>query len=213
MVTSTSLFNKEKILLDPENPLYNTPESLYYGDVQTGTWFKDANRNTLTLPNHSMLPFYHFIDALSVNKHDTLTVEAVSTYCLWFNQKYRNRSSAWWVQDFVQDQKLFHDKKYISGIIRLKISHMFKEMKDIRDSGGMSLTLDFGMYCKNKVIYILVIQFIIGDCKDNNVLCGRECSNSLNMNGLCRDSDIHPLDRDNIFIGKETHVNILLRKI
>lgn len=47
-------------------------------------------------------------------------------------------------------------------------------MKKICDNGGMKLTLDFGNNKKHDVILIHVIQFIIGHCKGNDLLCGRK---------------------------------------
>ena len=76
-------------------------------------------------------------------------------------------------------------------------------MKLIRDNGGIRLTLDFGEKRIHDVIAIPVIQFIIGDCKGNDLLCGRKGGHSLNMSGLCRDCDIKPADGDNTCIGQE----------
>ena len=76
-------------------------------------------------------------------------------------------------------------------------------MKDIRDSGGIAMTLDFGPSLKHNVIAIPVIQFIIGDCKGNDLLCGRKGGHSLLMNGLCRDCNINPKYADDTCIGKE----------
>jgi hypothetical protein len=46
------------------------------------------------------MPFAHFIDGLNCDKFGKLTVEAVLTTCLWFKQKVRNRSEAWWHHGF-----------------------------------------------------------------------------------------------------------------
>ena len=46
-------------------------------------------------------------------------------------------------------------------------------MKNICDSGGIRLSLDFGNTQKNDVIAIIVFQFIISDYKYNNILYGR----------------------------------------
>ena len=54
------------------------------------------------------------------------------------------------------------------------MAKIFEEMKHIRDSCGIKLTLDFGKYGTHKVIAIPVIQYIIGDCKGNDTLCGRK---------------------------------------
>ena len=51
---------------------------------------------------------------------------------------------------------------------------IFKEMKDIRDQGGIKLTLDFGEWLKHDVVAIPVIQFVIGDCKGKDLLCERK---------------------------------------
>ena len=65
-------------------------------------------RNELTLPNHILMPFFHFIDGLSVDKYGKLTANIVLICCLWFNRRAHNRSSTW-VQNFAQDQKLLRD--------------------------------------------------------------------------------------------------------
>ena len=208
MVLNKSLFNPSNILLDPNNPCSPPSDSLYYGEVNSGTWMKSAIAKECSLPNHILMPFCHFIDGLKVDKYGKLTVEAVLTCCLWFNKKARNRSSTWWVQGFVQDQKLFRDQKnYIRNEkaqdYHDMIGYIYSEMKQIRESGGIRLILDFGGNRTYDVIAIPVIQFIIGDCKGNDLLCGRKGGHSLNMNGLCRDCDIKPDDGDNTCIGQE----------
>ena len=80
------------------------------------------------------------------------------------------------------------------------MAKIFEEMKHIRDSGGIKLTLDFGNYGTHEVIAIPVIQYIIGDCKGNDTLCGRKGGHSLSMKGLCRDCNIAPQYGDNTCI-------------
>ena len=128
--------------------------------------------------------------------------------CLWFNRKARNRSSTWFVQGFIEDQNLFRDQDCYVRNEKAQDYHdmlrcIYKEMKDIRDSGGIEMTLDFGPLLKHNVIAIPVIQFIIGDCKGNDLLCGRKGGHSLLMNGLCRDCNIHPKYADDTCIEKE----------
>ena len=130
------------------------------------------------------------------------------TCCLWFNRKARNRSSTWWVQGFIEDQTLFRDQDCYVRNEKAQDYHdmltcIFKEMKDIRDQGGIKMTLDFGESLKHDVVAIPVIQFIIGDCKGNDLLCGRKGGHSLLMNGLCRDCNIEPKFGDDTCIGKE----------
>ena len=70
-------------------------------------------------------------------------------------------------------------------------------------SGGIMLTLNFGVNRIHKVITIYVIQFIIRMYKDNNLACGRMGGYSLNVKVLYCDCDIHPSDSDNLYIGTE----------
>ena len=64
------------------------------------------------------------------------------------------------------------------------------------------LHLNFGDDQIYEVIAIPVIQFIIGDCKGNDMLCGRMGGHTLQMKDLCRDCDISPNDGDDLCIGK-----------
>ena len=207
MVTNKSLFHPGNLLLDPKNPCGDQPDDGSYGDVNTGTWYKAAKKHECTLPNQILMPFCHFIDGLSVDKYGKLTVEAVLTCCLWYNRKARNRSSSWWVHGFVEDQGTFRDQQSYSKEQKLQdyhdmMSKIYLEMKQIRDCGGIKLTLNFGIHGNHTVIAVPVIQFIIGDCKGNDILCGRKGGHSLLMPGLCRDCNIHPSEGDNTCINK-----------
>ena len=81
------------------------------------------------------------------------------------------------------------------------LSSTFQEMHHIRPSGGIRLTLDFVENLIYRVTAIPVIQFIIGDFKGNDMLCGRMSGYTLQMKGLCRDCDISPNDGDDLCIG------------
>ena len=208
IVTNRSLFCSDNLLLDPDNPCAPPPETNYYGEVNTGTWYKQAIQNECKKPNHILMPFCHFIDGLKIDKYGKLSVEAVLTCCLWFNRKARNRSSTWFVQGFVQDQTLFHSQSTYVRDDKAQdyhdmMSKIFQEMKEIRDNGGMKLSLDFGNGKTHEVIAMPVIQFIIGDCKGNDLLCGRKGGHHIDMKGLCRDCNISPNDGDNVCLNKE----------
>ncbi len=68
----------------------------------------------------------------------------------------------------MEDYKLFRDQKNYVRNDKLQdyhdtMSHIFKEMKYIRDSGGLKHTLDFVEHGIHDGIAVPVIQFIIGD--------------------------------------------------
>ena len=52
MVLNKSLFNPSNLLLDPDNPCALPSESLYVGEVNSGSWIKEAIAEECTLPNH-----------------------------------------------------------------------------------------------------------------------------------------------------------------
>ena len=80
---------------------------------------------------------------------------------------------------------------------------IFKDMKDIRDKWGVYMTLDFEENMKLDVITIPFIQFIIGDCKYNDLLCGCKGGRWLLINGLYRDYDTIPSDDDTTCVERE----------
>ena len=206
-VTDKSLFQPSNLLLDPDNPCkrVSNPSEIIC-DVNDGSWFVDSQKNELTKEDQILMPFSFFIDGLKVDKFGKLTMEAVLGCCLWFNKKARNRSSTWFVLGFVQDQKLFRDQdNYIrdekAQDYHDMLAHIFQEMRLMREKGGIRLTLDFGQNRIHVVTAIPVIQFIVGDCKGNDLLCGRMGGHNIEMGGLCRDCDVSPSNGDLISDG------------
>ena len=63
-------------------------------------------------------------------------------------------------------------------------------------------TLNFVIHGKHDVIAIPAIHYIIGDCKGNDMLCGRKGGHSSQMQDLCRDCNTHPSKGDNTCINK-----------
>ena len=54
------------------------------------------------------------------------------------------------------------------------MAYIFKEMKNIRDRGGIHLTLEFDTNQKHDVILLPDIQFIIGDRTYNDIIYGKK---------------------------------------
>ena len=178
MVTNKLLFHAGNILLDPDRPCELPKDTTFYGDVNSGSWRKNTIAKECTDPQHIHTTCCRFINGLAVDKYGNINVEAVLTCCLWFNRKARNRSSTWWAQGFVEDQTLFRDqniyvKTHCVQDYHKMLSRIFQEMHHIRQSSGIRLKLDFEETQIHQVIAIPVIQFIIGGCKGNDMLCGR----------------------------------------
>ena len=79
MVADRSFFHPQNLLLDTDDPLPDPSKSGYYGEVNTGKWFKEAKHNKCTQPTHILMPFCHFIDGLSADESGKLTIEAALT--------------------------------------------------------------------------------------------------------------------------------------
>ena len=66
------------------------------------------------------------------------------------------------------------------------LSRIFHEMKQIRELGGLKLTLDFGKTRNHDAFIKPVMSFIIEDFQDNDLLCRRKWDHLQNMKGLYR---------------------------
>ena len=93
-------------------------------------------------------------------------------------------TNTWWVQGFVQDQKLFcNQKTYIwndgAQDYHDVLSQIFKCLKDTKDKGYIHMTLNFGDNMEYDIIYIPVVQFITGDCKGSDLIHGYKGGHSL----------------------------------
>ena len=75
MVTNKSLFAPQNILLDSKTYLSDQKKRQHYGDIDSGIWLTVAKGKERTQLTHISIPFYHFIDDLTVDKYVKLTVE------------------------------------------------------------------------------------------------------------------------------------------
>ena len=60
MVTNKNLFHPSNLLLDINNPFSDPTDDGYYGEVNTGTWFKEAKKNLYRTKSYidAILSFY-----------------------------------------------------------------------------------------------------------------------------------------------------------
>ena len=77
---------------------------------------------------------------------------------------------------------------------------LFSKIKKIRDWSGLKLTLDFGSDGVHDVIVISAVQYIVGDCKDNDVL-GEKWEHDIWMKCLCQDFNASPKDGDDVCLN------------
>ena len=121
-----------------------------------------------------------------------------------FVKHVRNMEESWVPLGFVENQSNFKDQK---GYVKEKkmnsyhamIAHIFREFRSIIENRGIKVDLDYGTGVVHKdIIIVPVIQYIIGDCKGNNVHCGRKGTHVLTTPRLCRDCNIPLSEADNV---------------
>ena len=114
-----------------------------------------------------------------------------------FIRSIRNNPKSWFLLGFIEDQANFKDTQGYSGQPKMQDYHdmlkqVFAELRSIYNNGGLRVNIDFqdGNGMQENIIIVPVIQYIIGDCKGNDVLCGRKGTHALGTPMLCRDCDI-----------------------
>lgn len=68
-ITQEELIFPPNLLHSPDNLYSDPPESIYIGDINTGTLMKSAKAKECSLPNHILVPFCHVIDGLNVDTY------------------------------------------------------------------------------------------------------------------------------------------------
>ena len=205
MLTNKQLFKPENILLNPDDPTSIPDDNSDYGEPNTGSWMKEAYEKKCFSNKHVLMPFGCFVDELKIDKFGKIGSEAVIICCQWFNRSIRKTEAPWYLLGFLENQNFMkspnpnYSKQDKMQDYHDMIAHIFREFRSIEKNGGINVDLDFGNGNLHKNIVLLpVIQYIIGDCKGNDVHCGRKGTHSLNTPLLCRDCDIPSIQADNV---------------
>ena len=189
------LFQKKNLLIDPDN-LRKVPgdENEMFGEPNTGSWYKKAIEHCCPTDKHMIWPIAFFIDGLKLDKFGKLSAEGILGCYQGFIRAIRNNKKAWFLSGFVEDQANFKDTTgYVQGRkmqdYHDMLKQVFAELKSIYDNGGLRVNIDFqdSKGLREDIIIVPVIQYIIGDCKGNDVLCGRKGTHHLGSPWLCRD--------------------------
>ncbi len=203
IIADTDLFRKENLLIDPDDLRKIPPQDGAYGEPNTGSWYKNAIDNCCPTPKHMIFPLSAFIDGLKLDKFGKLSAEGVLLCFQGYIRRIRLEESSWHLLGFVEDQSNFKDTKGYVRERKMQDYHdmmkvIFAELKSISDNGGLRVDIDFqdGKGVQKDIIIVPVLQYVIGDCKGNDVLCGRKGTHSLNTPMLCRDCDIPSTSAD-----------------
>jgi hypothetical protein len=195
LITDRSIWHADNVWFDPEDP-YNIPGSESdYGDLNTGVWWERAVGLCNRELNEVVLNYILFIDGLKIDNNGKIECEAVLCCCGWLKREARNRSSSWFILGFLEDigrLKKGDAGNYTPGMkivdYHMMLDHILDEMKMINRHGGIKLSIPkltgAGFV---DVIARPQLQFVIGDCKGNNMLTGRYASHGIQVKHLCRD--------------------------
>lgn len=206
IITDSSIWHSDNVWFDPENP-YRIPEQGdYIGDLNTGSWWENAvnlcNRDVKEVP----LNYIVFIDGLKIDNYGKIECEAVICCCGWLKRHARNRSSSWFILGFLENIGKLRNSENAYGAeekatdYHKMLDHLFEEIKEINNHGGMHLSVP--KLNGNGFVDVIArpqLQFVIGDCKGNNLLTGRYGSHGIKVNHLCRDCDVPTIDADEPF--------------
>jgi hypothetical protein len=225
LLCNTTLMRPEHLLIfDVNNPLNDDNSRMAsFGDVDSGTWWKNAREHECTGDTDMLWPLIMFIDGMKVdNLSGKLKLEPISFTFSRFHRWVRNQDNAWRTWAYMEEvkQPLISDddeELSVSPKERLQEYHdiltfLLKDLKKIQRE-GFPWTLDLGGECKHKVILKMPLQFVIGDCEGHDKLLGRFKGHTMNLKGLCRDCDVPTQESDDVdwvcnFIEEERMQNL-----
>ena len=139
-----------------------------------------------------------FIDSSNVDKSGRLAVEPVTFTLGIFKRHIRNLAESWRTIGYLENTHMSSDADITANQSATSKAQDYHAMLDlilteIRElqgpQNGFEWTLDLNGK-KYDVIFKIATQVIIGDCKGNDLLCGRYGSHSMKVKHLCRDCNV-----------------------
>ena len=209
-LTDPDLMKPSNLLLNLDNPFAVPDPTETYGEANTGTWNRFAHQTLCTDPHKDILvPISLFIDAVSGDKNGNHSLEPVVAVPMIFKRSIRNQAKSWFTLGYIESLKQAHsgdddnddmESKDINSVDKVQdyhdtLSHILKELVQIQQEGGLPLSFNIAGRPISGVAKI-PIQFVIGDCKGNDILCGRYGSHGEKVKHLVRDCDILTEDAD-----------------
>ena len=198
LLTNLSLMKEDNLLLDRHNPLHVPNRTSLMGEINTGWWYHETVESLCNEPRDILLPILVFIDGSNVDNNRRLSVEPVTLTLGIFNRQTRNQSDAWRSVGFMESlsNKISEDvMKSKQPIAKMQdyhaiLDHILRELKHIQGKkGGFDWELTM-MGKKYSIVFKVAVQVVIGDCKGNDMLCGRFGSHSKSTRGFCRDCNV-----------------------
>ena len=214
LLSDPNLMKDENLLFEGDSPYPNIDPttglmqlSHILGDVNTGVWYKKACETLCEKEIDVVCPILMFIDGLTIDEYSNIQIEPVTFTLGIFNRATRNKAEAWktlgfinnlnhhdtYIDDSNDDQQSSQSVGGMTSLQKLTDYHtildtILEDLRQIQESGGLLWNLEYKGKTF-KVRFKFPIQFVVGDCKGHNLLCGRFGSHN-NTNSLCRDCDV-----------------------
>lgn len=197
------------IYIDKNNPFIVPENDCPLGEINTGSYYKNATRHLCIRYGNLLLPLIFFIDSTNVTRHG---VEPISITLGIFKVIIRNMPKSWFIAGYIEAEKnyssLKRGQKY-STADKLNDYHhiidfILKDLTELCDNGGFDFNLKMHQDTF-KVTYKPAIQLIIGDCKGADALCGRFGTHSKHLKCLVRDCQVPTKEGDNFNFKCQYH--------
>lgn len=204
LLSNEDLMNSNVLqFYDSNNPTLIHPRDCNVGEIITSDVFFQAHERLCRKKNDVLFPLVMYSDEINFDRLSKLKLDPLSVTFGRFPILLRNQSQAWRYFGFVESIKQNQTNLELDAKIKMKIYHkclksIFKSLKDLQNEGGIPYDLKLKNGQVMRVNLIVYVQFIIGDTKGHDHLCGRMGSYHLSMKQMVRDCCVTPKDCDNL---------------
>ena len=199
-MTSTS----NLLFFDDNNPLAIHPRNCDIGEIITSDVFFNAHKRLCKKDSNDLLfPLLMYNDEICFDSYGKLKLDPFSITFGRLPLKIRNQSLAWRYFGFLHTIKHYESETSLNSQKKLEVYHkcineMLSVLKEIQKEGGIPFDLKLKNGKSMKVNLILYVQFVIGDTKGHDHLCGRMGCYNLKMKQSVRDCCVTSEESDNV---------------
>ena len=207
MLSNDDIMNPNHLLFyDHLNPSKIHPASTTpVGEIVTSYTFFRAHKRLCKNDNDVLWPLIMYNDEINFDKYGKLKLDPFSVSFGRLPIHIRNQAFAWRYFGMIHSIKYYDSENKMDSKTKMKIYHMvlsrlFRSVKEIQEEGGIPFDLPMRDGSTKRVNLIIYTQFVVGDTKGHDYLCGRMGSHSLGMAQHVRDCCVVPNDSDNVWM-------------
>ena len=204
MLSNDDMMNMSNLqFFDHENPSAVHPRNCDVGEIITSDVFFNTHKRLCKKNNDVLFPLVMYNDEICFDSYGKLKLDPFSLTFGRFPSQIRNQALAWRYFGFLHSIKHYETESVLNSKKKLEIYHkcikeMFSLLKNIQNEGGIPFDLKMENGTIMKVNLILYVQFIMGNTKGHDHLCGRMGCYNLNMKQSVRDCCVSSSESDNV---------------